>query len=204
MLSIEKIERIKKESNVYTVSLTDGQTYDIWDELMIQYKLSVGKAFKPESLKEAVLETQYYKGKYSILKYLGNKNRSMKEIETYLKKKDYDSDIIDRIKDFLVENNLVNDEFLAENYIQEAVSKGYGALKIKYELEKRGIVIKAIEEKISQYLPKDQEREKAQQIFEARLNGQVPNQKNCAKIARYLASKGYDMEMICEIITKME
>ncbi|MCG8482618.1 MAG: recombination regulator RecX [Clostridia bacterium] len=203
MLGIEKIEKKKKEPNVYTIYLTDGQAYDIWDELMVKYKFSVERPVSEVLLEEARVETQYHRGKDSALKYLRNKNRSLTEIELYLKNKAYNMDIIYKVKDFLVENNLINDEAFAEAYIQEAVHKGCGSLKIKYDLEMKGISEAVIEEKIHQYLPKEQEHEMANLIFQSKLKGQAPNKKNCAKAARYLASKGYDPEMINEIVYKL-
>lgn len=202
MIYIQKIEKKKRESHVYTISLSNGETYDIWDEMMVKYKFSLESTIQQEQLDQASDETQYYRGKDSALKFLRNKSRALAEIELFLKNKGYFDDSIHRIKEFLIENNLVNDEALAQEYILEAIPKGYGSLKIKHDLQKKGITESIIEEKIHRHFSKDLEYKMAYTTFQDKLKGEIINKKNCIKAARFLATRGYAPEIIDEIIYK--
>lgn len=202
MMRIESIEKKKRETNIYTICLNNGQSYDIWDEMVVKYKLSLDAAIDESKLNEVINESQYYRGKDTALKYLRNKNRSIEEVAVYLKKKAFDSKTIDEVKDFLTENKIVNDEAFAQSYMLEALHKGYGSLRIRYDLEVKGVSESVIDQNIHQYLSREKEYEMACLAFETKLKGQILNEKNYAKAARFLASKGYEPDIINEVVSK--
>ena len=85
-----EIKSYKKcSNNRYEVSLSNGEKYKIYDDLILKYELLINKNINNKRLEELLDENKLYDAYYQAISYIAYKMRSKKEIKDYLKKKDY-------------------------------------------------------------------------------------------------------------------
>ena len=122
----------------------------------------------------------------------------------YLKDKGFHEEEVTKVIDFLNDNKLIGDEEYCIKYIRYCIERGRGPLRIKYELQKKGIDKEIIGYNLSEELDKETERESAVKHAEKLLkkfNGEI-NEKLLGRIGRSLSSNGFSSSIIYEIIAK--
>jgi len=77
---------------------------------------------------------------------LSRREHSFKELHQKLQKKDFDSDDILPVLDYLIEKDYLSDQRFAESILRVRVVKGYGWLYIKNELSQKGVCSMIINE----------------------------------------------------------
>lgn len=79
----------------------------------------------------------------AAMDYLARREHSRKELETKLLKRDpeLDLEILDEVLTQLIEDNLLSDERFMEAFVRSKVNSGNGPVKIRYELQQKGVGI---------------------------------------------------------------
>lgn len=138
------------------------------------------------------------------LRFLSFRPRSEKEIRDYLKKKNSDGLTTKKIVEKLKEHKFLNDEEFAKWWIEQRTRvKPRADRVIKFELKQKGIDTQIIEELIG-----DNERsdfEKALALAEKRMKRleKIEDKKIIfEKLGRFLASKGFNYDVIKEVIDR--
>ncbi len=86
------------------------------------------------------------------LGYLSRRPRSIMEMNDYLSKKDFDPLVVDRIVQRLRDENYLNDETFAKNYLENRKrNKPKSLFAFRYELENKGIHPAIIDEALVGY-----------------------------------------------------
>lgn len=133
------------------------------------------------------------------LKFLSYKNRSLKEINDYLVKKNFSSIEIGKTIEKLIEYKFIDDDKFSEIFIRSRQLKGKSKKLISLELKQKGINVETIEKN----LEKSQDDLKtAKQYLEKRIN-QFKNldpEKRKNRIISRLQSRGYNWDIIREIL----
>jgi len=139
------------------------------------------------------------------LNSLSFRPRSEKELRDYLEKKKCDDLSIQRIIENLKEHKFLNDEeFVAWWIEQRTIVKPKAARIIKFELKQKGISKELIEEAFEKDLSSDLEKAKA--LIKKRIKryqGVADKKKIYEKLGRFLASKGFDYEIIKEVLDQV-
>jgi regulatory protein len=78
------------------------------------------------------------------LHLLSRREHTRQEINSKLKTKAEDSNVLSKVLDALEEESLQSDERFAENYIRMRANRGYGPSRIKQELREKGVSIEEI------------------------------------------------------------
>ena len=91
---------------------------------------------------------------------LEKKQKTERQIRTYLKEKGFLQENIDNCILKLIEYGYINDSDYAENFIKTYL-KTKGPKKIKYDLITKGVDPEIIEEKLNELVNDDVERENA-------------------------------------------
>lgn len=201
-----KIEKYKKLKNgQYELNLIDNSTIIIHEDLILKYNLLIIKNID-ETLKNKLLkENELYIAYDKSLKYLNIKMRSIDEMKNYLKKQMYDEKIINNVIDKLVVEKYLDDEKYTIYFINDKINlSNDGPLKIKKELEQRGINSQFINKYIINFNQITQE-EKIEKI----INKQIKANRNKSsvilkrKILDYLTNLGYEKSTINIILNKV-
>ena len=195
-----KIEKFKKITNgEYSLYLDNDSIINIHQDLILKYDLLLTKEMDDKLKEKLLIENNKYKAYNVALKYLNTKMRSIKEMREYLKK-NYDDDIIDSVINKLIKENYLNDDVYAKYFITDRINlSNDGPLKIKVELEKRGIKPEFIVKNINQYT-EDIQEDKVKKL----ISKQIKSNHNKSiivlkkKILEYLIKLGYDRSVIID------
>lgn len=202
-LIISKISRQKKDRKRYNVDL-DGEFYcGLYDDTILKYQLAAGDEVTEEKITEIRDFDEYIFGKKIAFDYLSYRIRSVDEIKKKLKAKKISENIISKVISHLEELKLVDDEQFATQLAREKIkNKGIGKKVLLQKFFQKGIP-KATGEKVlaklfeefdekelalrnfNKYYPKIKDKDKAEQK---------------KKIFDYLARKGFDFDIINEVI----
>ncbi len=200
MPEIERIEKKSRSKRVFNVFFGSGEKLEIHEEILIKYRFEAGKILEESTLKEAEEESDYINAKEAALKYLKTRNRSLSEISSYLEKKGFERSVYDKVIGFVKDYGFADDRFYAEHYIMEALRKGFGELKIRFDLESKGIDNSIIERYIQKHLQDDKAYIQALEMAKKKYASEPWNEKTKARIGRFLLSKGYKEETIFKVL----
>ena len=201
-----EIKSYKKSSNNrYEVTLSNGDKYKIYDDLILKYELLINKEINKKKLDALLEENKLYDAYYKAISYVAYKMRSKKEIRDYLKKKDYQTYDIAYTIDKLVENGYINDEKYAKAYVIDSLNLSLkGPKKIKNELEKAGVSSNYIEKELDR-LDYSTWEERIDRIISKKIK---TNKDSLLifkkKLKEYLIKEGYETEMIVDKVKNID
>ncbi len=200
MMRIKQIEKKERKKGIYFLFIENGPRIEVHQEIVMKYGLKADDFVEDDLIQSAVAETEYLLAKDIVLKYLRNKDRSINEVKRYLEGKGFNREVIRRSIDFIKNLNLVDDQIYAENYVIESLRKGIGELKIRYELNNKGVDNYITEKIIQKHLSEEEAYKNALEIIQKKFTGDSWNEKTKARIGRFLLSKGYREETIYQVL----
>ena len=199
-MRIKRIEKKERKKGIYFLFIENGPRIEVHQEIVMKYGLKADDFVEDDLIQSAVAETEYLLAKDIVLKYLRNKDRSINEVKRYLEGKGFNREVIRRSIDFIKNLNLVDDQIYAENYVIESLRKGIGELKIRYELNNKGVDNYITEKIIQKHLSEEEAYKNALEIIQKKFTGDSWNEKTKARIGRFLLSKGYREETIYQVL----
>ncbi len=148
--------------------------------------------------------------KYS-LRYLGFRQRTRKEMNEYLIKKGFSSQVIENVLERLTSCGYLDDRQFAREWIISRAKRGNGSTKLMQELFYKGVDKRIIEEQLRECLCEEDEVYYAGILLEKKINksGQYSEkdtknsrmkQKN--KLAFYLKSRGYSDVIVNKVLNE--
>ena len=134
------------------------------------------------------------------IRLLSKRDYSSGELKKKLLQEDLPEEEVDAVIQLLIEHRYLNDQRLIDNLIKKNLSKLHGLTRIKQELKKKELDPFLIEESI-QKLDIDW-LDICSQSKVTKFGEQIPKeQKDKARIIRYLQYRGHAMSDIFEIIS---
>ncbi len=140
-------------------------------------------------------------------KFLSYRPRSEKEVRDYLIKKKADDLTIEKIIKRLKEQNFLNDLDFAKWWIEQRTKfKPRAERIIKLELTRKGISKELIDNVLQdEEIEKETDLDKAKKIAKKKIlryKNDEPK-KQYEKLARFLASRGFDWDIIKEVVDQL-
>ena len=142
------------------------------------------------------------------MELLARREHSRAELREKLKRRayDYPADFIEAVLDDFAARNLQSDERFAEVYVRSRISRGYGEIKIRAEMQSRGVsadttqlALEALE--IDWYAKALAALVKK---FASGLNAEnMRSQKTRGKMQRFLQNRGYNPDQIITSINRI-
>lgn len=137
-------------------------------------------------------------------RYLGIRNRSIKEMRDYLKKRNAPGEIIEHVITSLQEKNFLDDTVFARSFVASRMRlKPKGKALLKIELRQKGIaddIIAAVFEEMREEIP--DELEQAKQVIAKRmglLSGKS-REEIYRKAGGLLSRRGYSWDIVKKAI----
>lgn len=199
---ITKIEVGKRNKERVNIYIDNEYAFSISAELVYKENIKVKDEINVERLKKLADEDNYIKCKNSALKTIERTYKSEKELRDKLVLKGYDDHIIKQTINFLREYNLLNDTNYAKMYVKDR-SRNQGKNKIKYKLIQKGIDENIIEEELNK-IDKDEIKkvvyEMALKKYRVLSKRENDNYKLTQKLYRFLMGKGYDYDLIKDVV----
>lgn len=201
-----KIEKfIKDKTNKYKVVI-DGETYTLYDDVIVKYQLIMKGELTKKELDEILDFNQKMSSYYDSIKYISKKLRSEKEIREYLSKKEVSKTNIDETIERLKSNNFLNEEIYLKSYINDQLNlTNNGPKKIVSNLIKLGFKESDIEERLEK-IPEEVWEEKLDKYISKKIRLNHNSSKNMLKmkITNDLINLGYEKENIISIINSYD
>ena len=202
---ITKIEVQKRNKERVNIYIDNEYSFSLSTELVYKEGLKTNENIDLEKIKSIAKEDDYIKWKNAALKIVEKSYKSEKELKDKLLLKGYDNLTIDKTLNFLKEYNFLSDTNYVKMYVKDK-SRLQGKKKIKYDLIKKGINDKLIEEEISN-IDEDEEREVAYNMALKKYNvlskRESDKYKLSQKIYRFLLSKGYDYDIVSYAVKRV-
>lgn len=199
---ITKIEVGKRNKERVNIYIDEEYAFSISAELVYKENLKVKDKIDIDALKKLADEDNYLKCKNSALRTIEKTYKSEKELRDKLSLKGYEDHIIKRTMDFLREYNLLNDTNYAKMYVKDR-AKNQGKKKIKYALLQKGIDENVIEDELEK-LNNDEIRSLVYDMALKKYNllkkRESDSYKLSQKIYRFLMGKGYDYDLIKDVV----
>lgn len=138
--------------------------------------------------------------KDAALKYLTSRARTCGEIEKHLLGKGFEQEEIRQLIEHLKELHYLDDMDYCSRYLEYAFGKGRGELRIKRELEEKGVDRQTIQIALEEYEGEESELERAKQQAAKIADGKPVDKKLLGRIGRRLGSMGYRSDVIYQVI----
>ncbi len=201
-----KILKYKKMSKGKYKVTFDTKEIIIYEDVIIKNNLLLTKDISLELLEKVLKENRYYEIYNISLSYLEIKMRSSTELNEYLKKKGFKSDLINEVIKRLEDEGYLNESRYIEAYTNDKLNlTSMGPYKIKKNLLDLGL----LEYKIDEYLSTIDEdiwKEKLEKIIKKRVslmkNKSLFIIKNKLKID--LFNLGYQNDLIDSLLNNIE
>ncbi len=195
----------KKTKELYTISLDDNNTYDLYEEIILKYELLLVKNIDKENLDKILKDNKNYKSYYDALNILKKAIKTKKETENYLRRKEYSKDNIKFTIDILEKQGYLNDKNYAKSYVHNSIlTTSKGPKKIAQELEKKGVEPSDYLLALKEY-NSDIEKEKIEKLIikKIKANHNKSSRVLKQKIQMDLINKGFYQNTIKDILNSI-
>ncbi len=148
---------------------------------------------------EAVLK----KARSGVLRLLTYRDRSVSEVKEYLLRKSYPADIRELVIEEMIGYGYLDDRRFAANLISYRKAGGHGLLRVRYEMQQKGVKRQIIDELIDENFDQDQDLVKIKELLKKRepLSGAV-DQRWINRQASFLKRRGFQDTLIIEAINE--
>lgn len=147
------------------------------------------------------MDRDFIIAKNLALKLLNRYDKTQNEMKKYLINKSITPDIVNKVIEYLMEYNFINDERYARNYINKNISK-YGEKKIFFDLVLKGVDSEFLKEEFSK-ISDEQKIDIGIKICQKKYDSikhKFEGFKIKHKLFCHLISKGYDYDLSNHII----
>jgi regulatory protein len=193
--ALEPQKRSKDRVNVYL----DGE-YAFSLATIVATKLRTGTWLTDEDIADLQVEDGLERAHGRALDYLSYRPRSTSELRRYLSDKDYPETVVNEEIDRLERAGLVDDVEFARYWLDNrARFRPRGKRMLRYELSRKGIPSRIIDEVLEEY-DEAAAIEKAAQGQARRLK-HLPPDKFRHRLFERLARRGFSYDLIQETIT---
>ncbi|MGO4889821.1 recombination regulator RecX [Anaerobacillus sp. MEB173] len=192
-------KRNQERFNVY-IDRGNGEEYgfSVDQDVLISCQLKKGSNVDEAQLKVILYQDEIKKGFNAALNYLSYRMRTVKEIHSYLHKKEYSEAAINEVIKKLYEYKYVDDLEFAKAFVRTRKNTTVkGPEKIKQELKEKGVNQTHLEASLEQY--SFEEQVQAAVTFLEKKTKMSRNQSINSlkqKLTRTLYGKGFSLEVI--------
>lgn len=198
-MKITAIKQQVKRSDRYSILIDNKYTCSFSEAELLKLGLSVGQAITSKDLDALKNDAVKDKAKTRAFDLISRRPRSSWELHDYLKRKDYEEDVINSTLETLSDLGYVNDLDFAKRWVENRrLLKASSKRRLRQELKQKRVS----DEIIDQVLEEDEtdEREVLRELI-ARKRKQTKYQDNL-KLMQYLSRQGFPYDLIKEAISE--
>jgi len=187
----------------------DGEfAFGLHEDLVVKHNLREGRTLTPDEVRDIEGDEEYVDAKQKALDYLAYKPRTEEEVRRKLRQRGVSSPIIEDVIARLYELEYLDDESYAHDYAHNRFSsKKYGPVRIRRELEERGVdrhlAETAVDDLFAEVDPTAAAWTHAEKRW-PRLEDEDDPRRRRQKMYRYLRRRGFRSETIRPILDELE
>jgi regulatory protein len=196
-MKITGIKQQVKRADRYSIYIDEKYVCSFSENELLNLGLRIGQELTPDGLEQLKADSNRDKAYMRALDLLSRRPRSEWELRDYLKRKDYEPDMIDIILNMLSDKGYVNDADFARRWIDNRhLLKPTSKRRLRQELKQKRIS----DEVIDQVLSEDEtdEREVLRELVE-RKRSRYPDK---TKFMQYLVRQGYSYDDIKSVLSE--
>ena len=151
-------------------------------------------------------QKEYLKAMDTAMTHMEYKPRSVLEIRTRLKDKEFDEEIIESCVSELLELGYLDDDMYAREFILSSLERGRGMRRIAEDLRKKGISRDTMEQAVYDLEEQESVDVEARQLAKALSTaekmtaGKEPDEKLVNKVGRKLMAQGYKNDIVYKVM----
>ena len=199
-----RITSVKKRGRHFSVKVTDLEIpARIHTDTMFQFSLYEGMELTPEQWKKLLDANNFAFAWESALRMLSVRAHCVQDIKNKLKQKKFTAAAVEKVLGECARLGLVDDAKFAKAYIAELKDSGSGLQMIKMKLAKKGVPREIAEEELENSFTKADELTAAATALKKKLPAlrrEKDPAKRKQKFFRYMASRGFNYEIIEQIL----
>lgn len=199
MPKITHMEFKRRRPERFLVFWDNGEHHIFSPDSVVKYGFAPEREFSEENYREILKEDGIRRAKDQLLKYLGIRPHSWRELFLKTLRKGYSPDVIEAALKDLQSVDLVNDEKFTRQFIQnELLLRPCGKNLLKEKLLNKGVspdIFQPILDEIYEEQPQEEMIKDITQKFLNR-NRHLKGQKRIEKLIRHLQSKGFGWDLI--------
>lgn len=187
----------------------DGEfAFGVHEDIAVKHRLREGTTLTPEEIRDIEGDEEYVDAKQTALDYLAYKPRTEQEVRRKLQNTDTSPAVIDDVIARLYELEYLDDEEYAHDYAHNRFSsKKYGPVRIRRELEERGVDRHLAETAVDELFAEVDATAAAWSHAEKRwprLADEDDPRRRRQKMYRYLRRRGFTSDTIRPILDELE
>lgn len=144
-------------------------------------------------------EDKYRAALDAAAKQLSYRALSAKGLRDKLLDKGHDEEAADYALAWLTERHLLDDTAYAESVVRSCARKGYGEMRIRQELTRRGVDRETAENALAGFSP---DRAQLVALLDKRLRGDVSDRKEIDKAVAFLQRRGFSWQDIRDALAE--
>jgi len=175
--------------------------FGVSEETLLAFNLACGQQLSSKQIEIIQTHEEYENTRRKALHFLTIRMRSIKELSIYLHRH-VDSDFtIQRVIEYCIEHNYVNDLDFAKAFTRDKlILNRYGMLKIKSVLRQKGVSQQIIDSILSDLIDDEDQVKLAKELAVKKLKSVHDTQNLRAKMYRYLAQRGFRGDVIAQAL----
>ncbi len=196
-----KLKRSRPER--FILLLEDGTEVLVAPETVVKHSLAPGVEIPEAEWFPLLAEDEIQRAKDQALRYLERRPHSRQELVRKLRQKHYSMPAIEAALTALQKVDLVNDEQFARQYVEtEMLLRPVGKRLLKQKLRERGIPDAISDPLLEAVFRQHSEVDIAHRLAQKFLkrHGHREEKKRRAALVRFLQSKGFDWDVIQEVL----
>ena len=206
--TITRLESQVHNEDRVSVYLDGEFAFGVHEDLVVKHGLQEGTTLTREERRDIEADEEYVDARQTALDYLAYKPRTEQEVRRKLRKQDMSSPVIDDVIARLYELEYLDDQAYAHDYAHNRFSsKKYGPVRIRRELEERGIDRHLAETAVDELFAEVDATAAAWTHAEKRwprLEGEDDPCRRRQKMYRYLRRRGFTSDTIRPILDELE
>lgn len=196
---IENIEYSDKY-NLIRLTISNEKFYVDYN-LYYENTFEINKEIDFPTYKLILANDEFNRAKNYALNKISYSQKSTYEIRQKLKEQKFSEDVIEKIIAYLDSYGFLDDEAYVKAYIRDKDEiSNWSRGKIRFMLKRKHIDDNLIEDYIYT-IPDEREAEKARFFADKKIKNDF-SYENRAKVFRHLASKGFDVDIINQVLNE--
>jgi regulatory protein len=169
--------------------------------LSVAAGLRVGQTIEPAELEHLDRRDEIHRARERVLRLLARRPYSSSEIAKYMRRHQYDDDMIQIVIDDLTEAELIDDDAFAAYWVEQRETfRPRSRLALRQELGQKGVEREIVDEVLSGM----DETEAARRVIRKQAGRwrELPETEWRTKMTNYLMRHGYPYDLVKEVVTE--
>lgn len=203
--TITAITPQKRRKNRVSVFIDDEFAFGLEAEVAERFGLRTGRMLERSSIEKILSEEEVKRALDRAFRFLAARPRSEQELVSRLQRHGYPPFVIERVLAKCKSLKYIDDRQFALQFARNRLQqRPVGRAMLQAELRRKGLAPTLIEETLVMVYHEQDERALAQRLVEKRAVrlGQLPPEKARARLAAFLRRRGFDWEVVNEVVRK--